>query len=347
VNQNHGWVGFEDGLSPRFLSTVEKYSVDGMSYYRKNRSTKIEELFSGSSAFAKIWSRFLGFQMPGAVISPGQWLGFSEDLSKHSRFSPALRNASREYARAGGAWLSLSTLVGITDITAEDVVLLELDDQTVVPFPIDLEGIFSPIRMGSETGWLTGGLNAGLSTAYQPREPEILLDSFLRNAEALIPVLPELIIQLEHELETHPIRVSLRPKSAYLPYIQGKKRLAEVDIPFLVEERIALKAGQIPYFFTEIYDDQLFTVSQSGRIETVNLQHLESVWARVRPDSSAVIGVDRLHQVLKLTALQIARAYFPKEENKTLCGETFEFNVSDSKIFLKTKRFSVGTELSS
>jgi hypothetical protein len=347
VNQSHGWVGFENGFSPRFRPSVEKISADGRFYFRKNRSTKIEELFSASHPFSRLLTPFLGFEPIGGVISPGPWLGFSEDLSHRVRFSPVLRDQSMQYAIAGGAWLAISTLLGMTEIHSSDVVPVELDDGSLVPFPIDLESIEVPIRMGSETGWLSGGLNAGIDSPYQPREPEVFLDSFLRTAEAMIPVLPEILMQIERELYGQPIRIHLRPTSFYRPYLMGQKRLADVEQPFLVEERIALRARTEPYFFTELGCGELLTVSPEGRIEKVDPQNLTSEFERKRPSARALLSMDRLHQVLKLTSLQIARFYFPKEENKTLCGETFEFNVSDSKIFLKTKRFSVGTPLSS
>lgn len=254
------------------------------------------------------------------------------------------RDREGSYAQAAGAWMALSTFLGITEQTADNVLMIQTD-AGFAPVSVDIENLFYDVRSGGETGFLNSGMKAQMLENYRPEVPEVLLDSFLRSAESCISVLPDLLHELEIALAGCPIRVFLRPTNDYRLY-QGRPENVPGQ-PLLAEEYWQLRAGDVPYFFTFRDEPRLFYFSDRYEIEEVDARHLHGVFMRSHQSIRELVRQDRLRHLLKLTALQIAHRFFPKEENQSLVGEHFEFNCSDSKIFLKTKRFAVGTELSS
>lgn len=343
---NELFHGLKDGVGDthRFGARVQRDASLSPAVFVKPRSTQIEELFLDQANAWSYFSRLFGFRIPGSVICEESWLGLSQDLGLFSVTSPFRRDREDSYAQAAGVWIALSTFLGITEQTADNVLMIQ-HPNGYAPVSVDIENLFYDVRSGIETGWIHSGIKAQMLEGYRPLAPDVLLDSFLRTAETCISVLPDLLRELEISLSGCPIRVFLRPTADYRLF-QGRPESIPGQ-PLLTEEYWQLRARDIPYFFTFRDEPRLYCFSERYEIEECDAKHFSSVLMRAHQPIRELVRHDRLRHMLKLTALQIAHHFFPKEDNQSLVGEHFEFNCSDSKIFLKTKRFAVGTELSS
>jgi hypothetical protein len=213
------------------------------------------------------------------VINPFEW--FPDLQFEFSPNSTLLSSGRVEYfdnniitpaeeiesSKAFGALLANIFFWGITDLHVQNIGWgICKKQKKMVLFPLDIESIFFPIELISQTYFLKTRINNHSYVGIKNIEsfktnPALMLETFSQVIDFYLRFKDELLIELSKlEMQKYPIRCILKNTSIYGDHIAGSGE----DLVFFKEELEQMDRGDVPYFFTYIGETKIFYLTKNG-----------------------------------------------------------------------------------
>ncbi|PIU00983.1 MAG: hypothetical protein COT74_00280 [Bdellovibrionales bacterium CG10_big_fil_rev_8_21_14_0_10_45_34] len=306
-----------------FGKSVQRFEQASGPWYRKPRSIFWEQLFFGNdSVLAPFFeksgrndSRTLSSYLFNLEIQRiNDWEGISREI-----VSPEGIEIDDPHFYSFGVILAYSYIFGIRDLHKHNLVPTKGGLQV-----IDAEVALTNLLLPSETALLpykdlsferSGAQNigSGLASFTADQKRRILagyfdlFDIVFQNIDPLRSLLSEKINS------TVPIRVILRNTKYYLAHLAGEISIEDL----LLEERVQLERGDVPYFFKLIGERDLYWISSLAFDGVPVLSDLGGMRSEVerhaRPISDLLISPTQLEQKVAQGTFLLARIFDLRE----------------------------------
>lgn len=246
----------------------------GKSWIHKPRSTFWEELLlSTDSNFRNELDRILAHE---PVTSCMPRVKFEKDrsdstatLMERVTVKPTITSCDLEYIlEALGGLLAVTAWFGIEDLHSGNVVLgTDVRTGKFVLFPIDIEVIFSDVRLPSTIGIIhidqkrqsiSGAASLfDLIRSASPKQRLAIPLAYMRTSQTMLRNAGRIVKALHAEdgILTAPIRIVARNTRDYLVHMRGEPLANLIDPSELTEdEMVQMRRGDVPYFFRTLAD---------------------------------------------------------------------------------------------
>lgn len=342
------------GDSHRFGQRVKSaVETDGeTNWYLKPRPGFFEKtLFDKRGALFGFVSNVLGYEPPLEISIESPWSSRSKSLTSLTYdVTSAERNTSKVFARRAGRLLALATYLGLADLHSENILIVRLSDGGLAPVPIDIEMAFWKCVSVMDTLLLPStlvkpelaGFSGQFCEAYSPRYPDVVLDEFLESSFQLLPQLRKVLDSFVDLAVDVPNRVLLRPTREYRDIFESQNIESKFTPEMLPEEQMQLLSGDIPYFFVlRKRQGELFYFSEPDIVSECDPKHFRPVVDCASPQVSELCNEQRCINVMKISALQICRAFDAQWPRSPVVGQHFKLEASASQFLLSTDHFKV------
>lgn len=246
-------------------------------------------------------------------------------------------------------WMVLTLAFGITDLHANNVLIIK-DQKGLCHFqPIDLELIFEPTTnlvstslIGHSTNFFgRSGIFAQWGSddfLYSSGFPLIAVIDRLLTLFASLDAkqLADICKTISLELKGKPVRRISRATEDYRKAILSDSSLVFEN--FHPEEKLQMKAGDIPYFFHQ-YPSPEIRYFNSVETHSVVKSQLD---LPAKMDITFVCNPERLENLKKITTLQLLRRFWPTGQNMVLSSH-FKAVRKDQLLILETASFRSAT----
>jgi lantibiotic modifying enzyme len=253
---------FIKGDSHRFGQRVSFLISDET--IKKPRNSKIEFLFLDKDSPLKKFKEILGLGFNTTIISVNENESIVENLSPYILDDIEIEKNADEFFKLAGKFLATSTIFGLNDLHAENILFLKRNDIIQIA-PIDLEIIFYHFNSSAEACLTPSpkvdNLNCGFTRLLPYKNLnriKLLTDSFLHSYTSILQQFDIITQIIDHELKACHVRMLLRPTQLYVDFLKSNdERLFKREpIELTEEERIQLDFGDIPYFFSPYNDPE-------------------------------------------------------------------------------------------
>ncbi len=243
-------------------------------YYQKPRPVYWEKLFFGeASPLAELFSAIgengiapiSNYVLNLDVEIDSEWLGFAKEVRPSN--GTAITN---EHFYGFGVLLAYAYVFGIRDLHTNNLILTDTHLQA-----IDAEIVLTDLILPHETILLpfkdvafdrcgASRLATAMDEFSKDGRREILA-GYLDAFAVLFRKQIEILQTLETSLLMTPVRVIVRNTREYRPYLNGSAPLDDL----LLEERIQIERGDVPYFFKISGDQNLYWLSESNGAKSI------------------------------------------------------------------------------
>ncbi|MEO7774151.1 MAG: hypothetical protein ABIT61_05545 [Steroidobacteraceae bacterium] len=250
---------------------------NGKNWIHKPRSTFWEELLlSRDSSFRNELDRILAHE---PVVSCMPKLHFKADsgdsaatLMERVTVKPAITSCDLEYIlEALGGLLAVTAWLGIEDLHNGNIVLgTDVRTGKFVLFPIDIEVIFSDVRLPSTIGLIhidknrqsiSGAVSLfGLIRSANAKQRLAIPLAYMRTTQTLLQNAERIVnaLHAENGILTAPIRIVARNTRDYLVHMRNQPPDNLIDTTELTEdELVQMRRGDVPYFFRTLADPRV------------------------------------------------------------------------------------------
>jgi len=246
---------------------------------------------------------------------------------------------SIETSRALGSFLATILFFGMPDLHAENLMISKgRDAGSVLFFPIDIELIFAPVKLLSDTFALRCfkneskfvGINLLKRSEVNVAE---VISSFLKSMDSfheMIPSLQDLFRSMP--IEKVPIRTILKDTMDYVRYLRGES----VEAVWMPAELEQLGRGDIPYFYHYLGSTEILYLSSEGPKKSTAAweEHYGQIPELVKNKKTCISMPNE--KFVKFSVAQIARNFKFENESYSCCGDV-EVSRFDSLIYIDVK----------
>lgn len=336
------------GDSHRFGKRVSFLLSDP--FIKKPRDTKIEYLFLSEESPLKQYQDFLGLGFSAKISLNPNNEGIVENLNPFVISDSEIEDNADNLFKLAGQFLATATLFGLNDLHVENILFLKRNNRFEIA-PVDLEIILYKFATSAETCLHPSPKASSHICGYARLIPHISLervkfftDAFINSYNQIVLKLPEILNIIDTTLENSPIRMLIRPTELYALYLKtlDESIFKNEPIPLSEEEKIQLRAKDIPYFFSFYKDrENLLFYSEENKITkacevakhpSIN-RHLAMKPFLLNPDNLLKLKIQSLCHIIyyltnniPLEEFEISGIYFNSHRQKSQLKIKFEAN---------------------
>lgn len=308
----------------------------GKNWIHKPRSTFWEELLlSRDSNFRGELDRILGHEPVVSCMPRVQFKTESGDptatLMERVTVKPVITSCDLEYIlEALGGLLAVTAWFGIEDLHSGNL-LLGTDVRTgkFVLFPIDIEVIFSDVRLPSTIGIIhidrnrqsiSGAVSLfNLIRSASSKQRLAIPLAYMRTTQTLLQNAERIVnaLHAENGILTAPIRVVARNTRDYLVHMRNEPLGNLIDPAELTEdELVQMRRGDVPYFFRTLADPRVrhFSSPDLTACKFIKSQQWANTRARTTLRPEKLFAVRSRNMLLSEdSAMMIAAHFLPPD----------------------------------